>query len=262
MSGIRIFTPDYYARMRELESLSWWNAGMRDNAERMLRQAGLPATGVMLDIGCGSGQTMRWFREAWPGWRTVGLDVARDGLHAARDAGEVEVLGGSALDLPVGDGTADAIVTLDVLQHLPLEGGDRQALREMHRALRPGGILFIRTNAQSWPRADDDRAYNFHKYTAGELRSKLEEAGFRVIRLGQLNAVLGLAEIPRDLRARKASRSTGYIGLLARPPRRNLAWHAKRGWLRLEGALVAAGASLPLGRSLLAVAQARTGGSG
>src|SRR4030095_5096768 len=26
----RIFTPEYYARMRELETSGWWNAAMRD----------------------------------------------------------------------------------------------------------------------------------------------------------------------------------------------------------------------------------------
>lgn len=262
MTGIKIFTPDYYARMRELESLSWWNAAMRDNAGRLLHRTRLPERGTLLDIGCGSGQTMRWFREEWPEWETLGLDVARDGLHAAREGGEPGVFGGSALDLPLTDHSVDAIICLDVLQHLPLDGGDRRALDEMHRTLKPGGIVLIRTNAQAWPRADDDPVYNFHKYTGGELRRKLEQAGFRVLRLGRLNALLGLAEIPRDLRARKASDSTGYIGLLAEPPRRNAAWHAKRAWLRLEGRMIAAGLSLPLGRSLLAVAEALPGGTG
>ena len=32
MTAPRIFTPEYYARMRELEAGSWWNAAMRDVA--------------------------------------------------------------------------------------------------------------------------------------------------------------------------------------------------------------------------------------
>ena len=57
----RIFTPEYYARMRDLESVSWWNAGMRDIAARLLDKAQLPENGSVLDAGCGSGQTMAWF---------------------------------------------------------------------------------------------------------------------------------------------------------------------------------------------------------
>ena len=32
MTAPRIFTPEYYERMRRLEAISWWNAGMRDVA--------------------------------------------------------------------------------------------------------------------------------------------------------------------------------------------------------------------------------------
>ncbi|MES2125009.1 MAG: class I SAM-dependent methyltransferase [Gemmatimonadota bacterium] len=261
MTGPKIFAPEYYTLMHELERSSWWSAGMRDIAERMLTAAGLPGQGLLLDVGCGSGQTMSWFRRRWPGWRTLGLDVARPGLTAARQVGGEQVFGASALDLPVPDGSVDAVITLDVLQHLPLDGGDVRALREIHRALRPGGVVFIRTNAQSWPRTDDDPVYNFHKYSAGELRRKLEATGFRVRRIGRVNALLGLAEIPREFRAKRAA-GNGYVGLLADVPKRNPVWFAKRAWLRLEGAAGAAGVALPLGRTLVAVAEALPEGGG
>lgn len=255
MTGPLIFAPDYYQRMRELEANSWWNAAMRDVAERLIGQVPLANRGILLDVGCGSGQTMHWFRQRWPGWRTVGLDVSREGLVAARTGGGECVLGGSALDLPLPDGSVDAVITLDVLQHLALGGGDLRALREIERVLKPGGLVFIRTNAQSWPTTSDDSSFNFHKYSGAELREKLEATGFRVRRLGRLNALLGLAEIPREFRA-KRSGGDGYVGLLADVPRQNLAWHAKRAWLGVEGAAIGAGLSLPLGRTLVATAEA------
>ncbi len=258
MSAPKIFAPEYYDRMRALEEASWWNAGMRDLAERMLRGAGLPSRGTLLDVGCGSGQTMTWFRRRWPGWNTLGLDVAREGLDAARVGGRV--LAGSALDLPLPGACVDGAITLDVLQHLPLGGGDVQALTEIRRVLRPGGVLFVRTNAQGFPRSPDDPGYNFHKYTSGELRRKLEATGFVVRRIGRVNALLGLAEIPRELRARRTSLGA-YVGLLAEVPTRGPAWRAKQAWLGVEGALVAAGFSLPLGRTLVALAQAGKGDS-
>ena len=259
MTGPRIFAPEYYARMRALERGSWWNAAMRDTAERWLARANLPRSGTMLDVGCGSGQTMTWFAHQWPGWRVAGLDVSRDGLRAAHAGTGQPVFGASATDLPVPDSTADLIVTLDVLQHLPLGGGDIRALAEMRRVLKPGGVLMIRTNAQSWPRTSDDATYNFHKYSTAELRGKLDTAGFDVHRLGSLNALLGLAEIPRELRVRRVA-GTGYLGLLAQDPRPDPLWRAKHAWLRLEGALVGAGLSLPLGRAILALARGRSKG--
>lgn len=251
MSGPKIFTPEYYQRMRDLESHGWWNAAMRDVAGDALARAALPAHGLMLDVGCGSGQTMAWFRDRYPGWRTVGLDVAFDGLRAARAGFGERVLGASALELPLADATVDAVVTLDVLQHLPLDGGDRRALAEMRRVLRPGGVLFIRTNAQTTPETPDDPAHLFRRYRGRDLRAAIESAGLQVLRLGRVNALLGLAEIPRDLRAQRAAEGS-YTGLLA-ASRPGPLDRMKRAWLRREGRWMLAGGPLPLGRTYLAV---------
>lgn len=253
MRGPVIFTPEYYARMRENESSGWWNAGMRDVAARLLACPSFPATGRMLDIGCGSGQTMSWFRGLFPEWRTAGIDVAREGVHAAHQLGERQTLVASALDLPVADRSIDAVVTLDVIQHLPLSGGDQKALAEIHRVLRPGGHVLIRTNAQSFPKTPDDDDYDFHKYGPTELRSKIEDAGLEVLRLSRVNALLGLAEIPRELRANREL-GAGYHGVLTEPvSRRDRLATVKRAWLDLEGRAVAHGWRLPMGRTLIAL---------
>jgi SAM-dependent methyltransferase len=254
MTGPMIFTPDYYARMRENEDGGWWNAGMRDVIELLLSDTALAATGVLLDVGCGSGQSMRWFLERHPAWRSAGLDLSRDGLRAARALGQ-NVSRASALALPHADASVDLILTLDVIQHLPLDGGDRTALAEMRRVLRPGGWLCLRTNAQAFPPTRDDPAHNFHKYEPAELRSKLEAAGFRVARLSRINALLGLAEIPRELRATRRH-GAGYHGILAEPRPRRALDRVLRGWLRLEGRAVRRGWQLPAGRAMVALCRA------
>ena len=255
MTGPLIFTPEYYARMRALENDGWWSAAMRDVAALLLAQLALPRDGRLLDIGCGSGQTMAWFRTLFPGWQTFGLDIAFDGLRAARTLGETQVLAASAMDLPVPTGSVDAVISLDVLQHLPLRGGDELALREIRRVLRPGGAVLLRTNAQSIPYAADDEAFAFHKYETDEMRAKLQSAGLIPVRIGRVNALLGLAEIRRELRARRHTHGH-YVGLLATPSnRQSMGWKLKRRWLRMEGAAVAHGWSLPLGRTIFALAQ-------
>jgi len=252
VKGPAIFTPEYYRHMRALESSSWWNAGMRDVAERLLARGDLPETGTLVDVGCGSGQTMAWFRTLRPEWKCLGLDIALDGLAAAKRLQE-EVAAGSALDLPLSDNSADLLITLDVLQHLPLGGGDNRALSEMNRVLRPGGHLFVRTNAQAFPSTPDDAEYDFHKFEPEELRLKLTDAGFSVLRLSRVNALLGLAEIPRELRALRREGRT-YHGILSTTSgRKGLTDDVKRRWLGLEGRAVARGLRLPFGRTLLAV---------
>lgn len=253
MNAPKIFTPEYYELMRENEASAWWNAGMRDAALRLLSGVDLPAAGTMLDIGCGSGQSMSWFREHWPGWSTIGLDVAVEGLVAARVLGETDVFKASALELPLPDACVDAVITLDVLQHLPLPDGDRAAMNEIARVLRPGGHAFIRTNAQAFPHTPDDYEYDFHKYEPHELRAKLGEAGFEVVRLSRLNGLLGLAEIPRELRARDEM-GEGYHGILSdRPAPRDPLAGIKRRWLGIESRAVSWGLRLPIGRTIVAL---------
>jgi SAM-dependent methyltransferase len=251
----RIFTPEYYARMRDLESVSWWNAGMRDIAARLLDKARLPANGSVLDAGCGSGQTMAWFISSRPTWSATGIDIAPEPLVAARDA-HLSVQRASALDLPFATRTFDLVIALDLLQHLPLDGGDAKALSEFRRVLRQRGTVLIRTNAQSFPRTSDDPEFSYRKYERDGLRRRLVSAGFEIIVLGRVNSLLGLAEIPRELRARRSG-SPSYTGLVSEPePNAGLAHSVKKSWLKLEGRATAAGWQLPFGRTIFALCRA------
>lgn len=199
---------------------------------------------------------MGWLRSLYPRWRFAGIDVAEEGLDMARAMGE-DVQWASALEIPHPTASMDLVVTLDVLQHLPHPAGDLTALAEMHRVLRPGGVLFIRTNAQMVPHTDDDPEAMFRKYDVASLRRKLGDSGFEVLRLGRLNALLGLAEIPRELRANKTTGTSGYHGLLAAPRRASPLDGAKRWWLGLEGQALAAGLPIPMGRTIVALCRRR-----
>jgi SAM-dependent methyltransferase len=162
----------------------------------------------------------------------------------------------SALRLPLSSASVDLVITLDVLQHLPLDGGDRQALNEAARVLKPGGYVFARTNAQSFPHTADDPQFEFRKYDRPQLRQRLEDAGFEVLRLSRINALLGLAEIPRELRARHHPNS--YHGILSQT-RFEPAWRStlKRRWLAFEGRALRMGVRWPLGRSFVALGRRR-----
>lgn len=259
MIGPAIFTPEYYARLRELEAGGWWNAAMRDILALALDGARLPEVGSIVDVGCGSGGTLAWFAARHPRWRLAGLDLASDGLRAAPRWTQGGVMRASALAVPVASATADVVISLDVLQHLPLDGGDATALGEMRRVLKPGGLLVLRTNAQSLPRTADDEEHLFHRYETDELAGKVAAAGFRVERLGRVNALLGLAEIPREWRALRRT-GRGYHGVLASAPSRAGRFdHWKRRWLVAEGRRLLAGSPLPFGRTHVAVCRAIEG---
>jgi len=238
--------------MRELEGGAWWNAGMRDIAEALLSIAALPRHGFLVDAGCGSGQTMSWFLSANQGWSAWGGDVATEGVRAANES-RLAVSAADVMHLPLRDELADLVISFDVLQHLPLDGGDIAALNEFYRVLKPGGLFLLRTNSQSWPRTEDDEAHHFRKYEPHVLASRLRQTGFEISRLSRANALLGLAEVKRELKATKES-GFGYHGILANPKEKSrIGRTLKRALLGIEGAAIARGARLPFGRSIVAV---------
>lgn len=224
---------------------------MRSIALKLLHTIKLPAAGNVLDAGCGSGQTMEWLAGILPGWQCTGVDLSHDALTAARSIGQT-VGAASVLDLPLESHTFDLTISLDVLQHLPLDGGDAKALREIHRVLKPRGVLLIRTNAQSFPRVRADEANLYQRYDPEPLARMLTECGFDILRLSRANSILGLAEIPRELRAKGKSNGS-YHGLLSTPRAAGRLDRIKRRLLEAEGTLLARGARLPFGRTLFAL---------
>jgi SAM-dependent methyltransferase len=229
---------------------------MREIAARLLDKAQLPAKGSLLDAGCGSGQTMAWFLGTHPQWTATGIDVAPEPLASARDA-HLSVQRASALALPFATNNFDLVIALDLLQHLPLDGGDQRALGEFHRVLRPGGTLLIRTNAQAFPRIKNDPEFSYRRYEPRSLRRQLTSARFEIIVLGRTNSLLGLAEIPRELRANRSGLPS-YTGLLSEPKREaGITRFLKKSWLELEGRAVAAGWQLPFGRTIFALCRAK-----
>lgn len=249
----QIFSDEYYARMRELEEGAWWNAGMRDIAAALLAKASLPSRGTMIDAGCGSGQSISWFLSSHASWTAYGCDVAMEGVRAAA-AATLRVAQGDVMNLPFPRSFADLVVSFDVIQHLPLDRGDLTALSEFFRVLKPGGYLLLRTNAQSWPHTVDDPANNFRKYSPALVRERLSQSGFEIDLISRANALLGLAEIPREAKASREA-GHGYHGILAEAkPQGGVARSLKRGMLRMEGVAIANHMKLPFGRSIVALA--------
>jgi ubiquinone/menaquinone biosynthesis C-methylase UbiE len=100
----------------------------------------------LLDAGCGPGSITVGLAEAVAPGETVGIDAdpeAIDGaraLAAERGVTNVRFEVGDVYALPREDASFDAVFSNALLQHLA-DPGD--AVREMHRVLRAGGIVAI-----------------------------------------------------------------------------------------------------------------------
>ena len=114
---------------------------------RWVRKSGaLRPGGRLLEVGCGRGAGARLIlREFQPAQLAV-LDLDRDMVGKARAHlrpeldGRVSVYVGDATHLPYREGLLDGVFALGVLHHVPRW---REALKEIARVLRPGGVYVV-----------------------------------------------------------------------------------------------------------------------
>lgn len=136
----------YYRR--EIESSLLQRLSMAYGLQKRLRLVErFVAGGRLVDIGCGGGDFVNWSTDR-PYWTVFGLErVPAMAAVAAQVASGVVTLG-DALHLPFAENSLDAVLLWTVIEHLdaPLQG-----IRECLHALRPGGVLLIRTlNSEGW----------------------------------------------------------------------------------------------------------------
>lgn len=116
----------------------------------------LTAGSDVLDVGCGPGTITCDFAALVSPGRVTGLDRSPDiivqakELAVEREVPNVEFVAGNIYDLDFEDETFDVVHAHQVLQHLtdPVE-----ALREMRRVAKPGGIVAVRDadfHGMSW----------------------------------------------------------------------------------------------------------------
>lgn len=159
--------PDYYREKSDQESRTWGtilsnearNQAIRDEQEAAyalrlnrhqihmvptLRKHGLqPENG--LSLACGNGRAERFLMQAGFCRTFHGIDIADDALATARQAAEQDNLAityarADLNDVELPAEAFDFVVTQNCLHHvLKLE----HLARQIHRALRPGGTLWI-----------------------------------------------------------------------------------------------------------------------
>jgi|RhiMetdeSRZDD1v2_1073273.scaffolds.fasta_scaffold27517_2 SAM-dependent methyltransferase len=91
---------------------------------------------TVLDLGCGRGS----FNYTWYRFRIIGTDTNLRGDSLRRDGGRILYVQSDAHSLPLKDGSIDAIICNNVLEHL---GDYRQALSEISRVLTATGLLWL-----------------------------------------------------------------------------------------------------------------------
>jgi arsenite methyltransferase len=98
----------------------------------------------VIDVGSGGLDSSVAARHVGPGGHVIGVDMTDEMLAKSRATAtalglpNIEFRKGLAENLPVDDGWADIVISNGVINRC---ADKRMVFEEIHRALRPGGIL-------------------------------------------------------------------------------------------------------------------------
>lgn len=201
--------PEEYEIMFHAETAHWWYRALRAVVEDGLRRHGV-LHGAILDAGCGTGAMLHRLQARAT---ATGMDFSPDALCFCRERNLARLARGSAMALPFGDASFDAVLFLDVLSH----GGVRDpliALREARRVLRPGGVVLVNLPAYAWLHSPHDTAVcTARRYTRKQCRDLLHAAGVEVLEAAYWNTALFPAAAAVRLVKRMMRQDSSDLGL-------------------------------------------------
>jgi ubiquinone/menaquinone biosynthesis C-methylase UbiE len=98
----------------------------------------------IIELGCGAAELARRLVADCPGCSVVALEVdeRQHAKNAAQPAPSISFARGAAQEIPLEAARFDLALMLKSLHHVPPPQMD-QALREVWRVLKPGGLLYV-----------------------------------------------------------------------------------------------------------------------
>lgn len=236
-----------YGRLYAAEESLWWYRGLRALLTSTVSELvkGKPEARI-LDAGCGTGGNLVQLQAFG---RATGIDLSMDALGFARQRNPQQLVRGSVLELPFRSASFNVVTSMDVLYHQWVVD-DVEAMRELHRVLRPGGALVVHVAALELFRGPHDVVVQTReRYTRASLKGKLQRAGFKVERITYRNSLLSPVLLVRRLLSVASDESGSDVSIPS--PVVNGALTAVQ---KLENAMLRV-ISFPFGSSLFAVAR-------
>jgi SAM-dependent methyltransferase len=245
------YDPRLFAKLLEAEDRHFWFVSRNRVLADVLAGLSVGDGKRVLEIGTGTGNTLKVLERACTRATVVGVDLFEEGLAIARRRTTARLVRAKIEQLPFRR-PFDLIAAFDVLEHVE---DDRAALANVRQLLAPDGRLFLTVpaSARLWSRFDEE-SHHCRRYEAAQLRERLVEAGYRIERLTFFMASLyPLVRVARLVSDRTRDGGDTVARELRVVPVANSVLTAI---LSLEARLLAAGVRLPVGTSLLAVARA------
>jgi len=240
------FEAQYFAQLAEVEADYFWFRARNRLIIWALKRY-FPDARNFLEIGCGTGFVLSGIEQAFPNLTLYGSEIFTNGLEfAAQRLVNVELFQMDARYIPFYS-EFQVIGAFDVLEHIQ---DDETVLKEMYKATIQGGGIILTVPQHPWLWSQtDEYAHHVRRYQANELKVKLEKSGFKIVRMTSfVSLLLPLMTLSRlkqqkpnldALSEFRISRVTNYLLEII---------------LDMERGIIRAGVSLPVGGSLLVVA--------
>lgn len=138
----------------------------------------IPKDSKIIEIGAGTGNVTKHLIQA--GYTNIAVgEMHASGLHYAHSYGITRLYQFDLLRAPF-ETEFDAVCLFDVLEHIEEE---ETALSNTRRMLKPEGKIVLTVPAHQWLWSREDViAGHKRRYTRHELHTKLEQAGFEIIK--------------------------------------------------------------------------------
>ena len=190
---------------------------------RLAQIFSIPRQGQILDIGCGSGETLRSFSRVFPHWHLDGFDLDTRMLKKLRAIPGWRQLHTDSV--AAIDQRYDLVSMIHCLEHVP---EPVPVLRDVLDKLGPAGKLFIQVPDTSVWHFDMVVADHSLHFDLGTLAAAVEASGFSILELTDVWSYKELSLVAKQ----DAGDSETRVPCRSKSPRTLADVHRQIDWLR------------------------------
>lgn len=247
-----MMNPAEFANIAKSEDQFWWYRGMRKITFSMLDPfARGRKMDRVLEAGCGTGHFALAVQQRY-GWPVYPIDLGWEGIEYGRSLGVERLAQADIQALPFASGAFDAVLSMDVLVHLP-RGNEAKPMLEFARVLKPGGLAVIRVSALDALRSrHSEFAMERQRFNKSRLIQLAAECGFRTLRVTYANSLLSPVAFAKFRIWEPLSHAPPGSGVEPVSPLLDKLLYAP---LALESLWIGAGGYFPVGQSLILIAE-------
>jgi SAM-dependent methyltransferase len=179
---------EVYQTMFDIEDRHWWYVAKQEIVLDLLRRYLPPQNGHkprIADLGCGCGAMLNRMNATY---EAVGVDGSPHAIEFCNKRGVHAQLSQLGAELSLPKGEFDAVLLLDVLEHID---DDVNTVAHAASLLRTGGIMICTVPAYKWLWSHWDTIHHhYRRYCRGQFRKLFERPELKIELLSYANTIL------------------------------------------------------------------------